>query len=164
MFDINYVELFRALPEELAVVFISVIPIAELRVSIPIALTIYKMSVAKAFFLSVAADILLAGVIIYFLGWVYKFISGRSKTIDNFFNWLFQRTRKKFAKDYESWGNVALMIFVGIPLPFTGVWTGSIAAWLFGIPKRKAWLYVALGVIISAVIVTGISLGIFKIF
>ena len=56
------------------------------------------------------------------------------------------------------------MIFVAIPLPMTGAWTGALAAWLFGINKRDSVIYVSLGVIIAGIVVTLISLGVFKIF
>ena len=56
---------------------------------------------------------------------------------------------------YGFWG---LMIFVMIPLPVTGAYTGSFAAWLFNIPKKKAFISVLLGVMISGMIVTTIML------
>jgi len=164
MFDINYTELFKSLPPEAAVMLIAFVPVAELRASIPIALGAYKMSAAAAIFWSVLADVILAAVIIYFLDFAYKKISGKLEAADKFFAWLFARTRKKFYRKHKAWGNVALILFVAVPLPITGVWTGSLASWLFGIPKGKSLLYVSLGAAISAVIVTLISLGIFSIF
>ena len=164
MFDIDYAALFKGLPPPLAVALIALIPVAELRASIPIALLVYKMSVAASIFWSVIADIFISAVIIYSIGPVYSFFSGKIKVADKLFNWLFRRTRKKFFHKYEIWGDIALMLFVAIPLPVTGVWTGSLAAWLFGIPKRRALFFISLGAIISAGIVTLISLGIIKIF
>ena len=60
------------------------------------------------------------------------------------------RVEKKIEK-YGFWG---LMIFVMIPLPVTGAYTGCFAAWLFNIPKKKVFLAVSLGIIISGIIVT----------
>jgi uncharacterized membrane protein len=56
------------------------------------------------------------------------------------------------------------MIFVAIPLPGTGVWSGSIAAWLFDLSKKESLCYIIMGAILSGVLVTAISLGFFKIF
>ena len=67
------------------------------------------------------------------------------------------RTRKKIEGNIKKWGFWGLMIFVMIPLPVTGAYTGSFAAWLFNIPKRKAFLSVSLGVIIAGVIVSAIA-------
>lgn len=164
MFNIDYVNSFGSLPPQLAIVLIALIPIAELRVSIPVALGYYNMSIPEAIFWSVLADIIVAATIIYSLDFVYKKFSGKLKIIDRFFFWLFGRTRKKFFHKYEVFGSLALMIFVAIPLPITGAWTGSLAAWLFEVPKTKALLYISLGVIISAGIVTLLSLGAFSIF
>jgi uncharacterized membrane protein len=164
MLNIDYVGLFTNLPPQLAVVLIALIPIAELRASIPIALGYYKMSIPEAILWSVVADIFIAAVIIYSIEPIYNKLAGRLKIIDRFFIWLFRRTRKRFFHKYEIFGNLALMLFVAIPLPITGAWTGSIASWLFDIPKHKSLLYISLGVIISAVIVTLISLGVFSIF
>ena len=55
------------------------------------------------------------------------------------------------------------MIFVAIPLPFTGAWTGALCAFVFGIPFRKALIAIAGGVIIAGLIVTLTTLGIIKI-
>ena len=143
---------------------IAFIPVAELRVSIPIALGVYKMSAPAAIFWSALADIIISAIIIYSLNPIYKKLTGRLGIIDRFFIWLFGRTRKRFSRKYEIWGNIALVLFVAVPLPVTGAWTGSLASWLFGIPKGRALFYISLGVIISAVIVTLISLGIFSVF
>jgi uncharacterized membrane protein len=164
MFDINYIELFKNLPPEIAVMLIAFIPIAELRVSIPVALGVYKMSITEAIFWSVIADIIITAIIIYSLDPIYNHLADKFKIVDRFFGWLFRRTRKRFFRKYEIFGNLALMIFVAIPLPITGAWTGSIASWLFDIPKYKSLFYISLGVIISAVIVTLVSLGFISIF
>jgi len=160
----SYIELFKSLPPQLATFLIALIPIAELRASIPIALSVYKLSIWQAIFYSVAADIVISAIIIYCLGPIYNFLSGKIRLIDKFFNWIFQRTRRKFSAKYEIWGNIALILFVAIPLPVTGAWTGSIASWLFAIPRKRSLFYVSLGVIISAGIVTLISIGAIKIF
>lgn len=164
MFDINYAELFKSLPPQLAVVLIAVLPIAELRVSIPVGLTVYKMPIMEVFFLSVLANIFAAFVVLYSIGFVYNFLKGKIKIVDIFFDWLFKRTRRNFFQKYEIWGDIALMIFVAIPLPATGAWTGALAAWIFGLEKKKSLFYISLGVIIAGIIVTFVSLGMIKIF
>ena len=164
MFDVNYVEIFRNIPPQLATMLIAMIPIAELRVSIPVALSVYNLSVWQAIFFSVIADIIVAAMVIYFLGAFHKFLYGKYKWVNSIFNWIFDRTRQKFFKKYEAWGNIALMLFVAIPLPITGAWTASVASWMLGVNKKKALFFISLGVIISACIVTLISMGFIKVF
>ena len=163
MFDINYAEIFQNIPPQLATALIAMIPIAELRVSIPVALGVYELPVWQAIFFSVIADILVAAMVIYFLGAFHKILYGKQKWINSIFDWVFKRTRQKFFKKYEAWGNLALMLFVAIPLPITGAWTASVASWMFGVSKKKSLFFISIGVIISACIVTLISLGFIKI-
>ena len=79
--------------------------------------------------------------------------------MNKFLNWLFERTRKKTKDKIEKYGDLALIIFVAIPLPNTGAWTGTLAAWLFGIPMKRALLNIFYGVLIAGVIVTMITSG-----
>mgnify|MGYP003977115767 FL=1 len=149
---------------QLATFLLAMLPIAELRMSIPIALESFALPIWQALSLSVLGAFVPAVFIIYFIEPISKFLIKHFKWADKFFDWLFNRTRKRFAHKYHIWGNIALMIFVAIPLPVTGVWTGSLAAWLFGIEKKSAFLFIALGAIISGVIVTLLTLGISNIF
>jgi uncharacterized membrane protein len=74
-----------------------------------------------------------------------------------FFDWLFARTRRKSA-DVEKYEELGLMIFVAVPLPVTGGWTGAMAAFLMGLPFWKSMLFILLGVMIAGVIMTILSL------
>jgi uncharacterized membrane protein len=72
---------------------------------------------------------------------------------------IFKRTRRKTWQKLEKYGLIALFIFVAIPLPGTGAWTGSIAAWLFGLPLKKAFWPIFGGVIAAGIIVTILTVG-----
>ena len=61
----------------------------------------------------------------------------------------------------EKWGPLALIIFVAIPLPFTGAWTGSLVAFVFDLPFKKSIALIFIGVLIAGVLVTLASLGVF---
>ena len=76
---------------------------------------------------------------------------------DWLFDWLFARTRKKTAgiEKYEFFG---LTVFVAIPLPVTGAWTGAMAGWLMGLKPVSAFFSILLGVMIAGVIMTVLSL------
>lgn len=151
-------------PPEVSTVIIAMLPVAELRGSIPIAISIYNLNPALAYVLSVAGNIIPAILIIWFLGPVSGFLIDRSAVFKKFFDWLFSKTRHKFSGKYKKWGELALVIFVAIPLPMTGVWTGSVAAFLFGIPKKKSLVLMTLGAMIAGLIVTLATLGIIFVF
>ena len=101
---------------------------------------------------------------VFFLLWllpaVSRFMMQKWSWANKFFAWVFERTRKRTEKQIEKYGPVALILFVAIPLPFTGAWTGSIAAFLFGIKNRKALPLIFLGVLIAGIIVTLATTGV----
>ena len=141
------------------------IPIAELRVSIPIALEVYHLSIPMAIFLSVLGDMIPATIIVLCLERIVKWVCGISPLGERCYLWMVRRTVKKFEHGYAKYGAaIALAIFVGIPLPMTGSWSGALAAFLFGIPKRVALPAIFVGVCMAAVIVTLLDLGIVKLF
>ncbi|MBU1149298.1 small multi-drug export protein [Patescibacteria group bacterium] len=164
MFNLDYVQIFQSWPEELSTFLISTIPIAELRAAIPIALGSFNLSVASAYFYAVIGNMFPVIFILWWLEPVSKWLSRHFKFMAKFFNWLFTRTRTNHSKKFERWGAVALITFVAIPLPITGAWTGSVAAFVFGIPFKKAFPLIFVGVLIAGVIVTIASLSAFSLF
>ncbi|HCC23286.1 TPA: ligand-binding protein SH3 [Candidatus Falkowbacteria bacterium] len=156
MFVVDWV---KNLPHELATFLLAIIPLTEVRASIPVAMGLFKMSAWSAFFWSILGSVFITFVLVYSLDLATKFLRPRFRWADKFFSWLFERTRKKFEGKYLTYGEIALVIFVAIPLPLTGVWTGAAAAYLFGVEKKKAFWLVSLGTIIAGIIVTLVSIG-----
>jgi uncharacterized membrane protein len=79
---------------------------------------------------------------------------------DRFFQWLFARTRRKTEAGMRKYGVfIGLMIFVAIPLPVTGAWTGSIAAFLFGVKFRYSLPAILMGVLIASIVVSILTYG-----
>ncbi|MFH0854768.1 MAG: small multi-drug export protein [bacterium] len=162
MFNINYIQLFKSIPPEIATMIIAMLPIAELRVSIPLSLGGYKLSVLSSFFWSILGNSIPPIIILRYIGPLSLWLSKKSNRMKKFFEWLFDRTRYKFTDNFQKYGAIALVIFVGIPLPMTGAWTGSLAAFLFGIPTRRAFWLVFAGIIIAGIIVViATKLGLF---
>jgi uncharacterized membrane protein len=140
-------------PPWLAVGIIAMLPIFELRGAIPAGVAL-GMPVWKASIIAVLFNMLPIPFVLWFLGPLSRWLSRHSKTMDRFFTWLFERTRRKNSKSFERWQEFALMIFVGIPLPMTGAWSGAVAAFVFGIPFWPALLFIFFGVVIAAVVVS----------
>lgn len=137
-----------------ATFFTAMIPVGELRASIPLGLGVYKLDIYSTIFFSIVGNMIPAVIIIYALEPISKFLMKKFKLANRFFTWLFDRTRKKYYKKFEKYSGFALATFVGIPLPMTGAWTGAIIAFVFGIPPKKAVIDIMLGVLIAATIVT----------
>ena len=148
------------MPAELITLFIGALPISELRGAIPIAIGVYEMSVLSAFFWAVLGNIIPVIFILWFLKSVSNFLSHHIYFFNRFFTWLFERTHQKHSKKFEQWRDLALVILVAIPLPFTGAWTGALAAFVFGIPIKRAFPLIVLGVLIAGIIVTSVTIGI----
>ncbi len=140
---------------------ISMLPVSELRGAIPLAMSVYNMPVWQAFIWSVLGNLFVAVFVIWILDLlINKFLVHRIYILNRFFTWLFERTQRKYSKKIERWGDLALVIFVAIPLPGTGAWTGALIAFVFGIPLRRAFPAISLGVIIAGVIVSLIVEGV----
>ena len=141
--------------EHLKVFILSMLPITELRGSIPWAIKFYSLSVYEIVLISIIGNILIGVLILYAIGPV-MYVLSKNNLFKNLLNYIFKRTKKKGKMIYllKFYG---LILFVGIPMPLTGVWTGSLAAFLFGLSRKKSIIAIALGVLISSFIVTSIS-------
>ena len=67
-----------------------------------------------------------------------------------------ERARGKVHKEVEKWGWIGIAVFVAIPLPVTGAWTGTLGSWILGLDKRKTMLAVIVGVAVAGAIVTAV--------
>jgi len=109
--------------------------------------------------LSVVASLVPVVILLLFLEKVTNWLRALHPSLDHFFSWLFKRTHYRHTAKFERWGSLALMLFVAIPLPFTGAWTGTLLSYLFGIKFHHAILFIAVGSLIAAIIVAAVSLG-----
>jgi uncharacterized membrane protein len=71
-----------------------------------------------------------------------------------FFDRFVERARQKLRRGVERWGWIAVAAFVAVPLPVTGAWTGTLGAWVLGIPKRRTFPAVIIGVVVAGAVVT----------
>ena len=152
------------LKKGLIIAFFSMLPVTELRASLPLALTVYNLPPWQAYFWAVLGNIIPVVFLLYFLEPFSLFLSNKSWLFKQFFNWLFERTRRKHSRKFELFEEMALIIFVAIPLPMTGAWTGSVAAFVFGIPPKKALPLIFLGVCISGIVVLASTQGVKALF
>lgn len=156
----------RGVPEDAAIMAISMLPIVELRGAIPAGHFIkevapmpmgdkWKPSV-KIYLLAVLGNMIPVPFILLLLGPCSKILM-KVGWGERVLDWLFERTRKKTANiaKYEALG---LTLFVAVPLPVTGAWTGAMAAFLMGTSFAQSMVCILLGVMIAGVIMTLLSL------
>jgi len=145
-------------PGWLVTLIFAALPVSEVRGAIPLAIGIYGYTPMEAYLIAVFGNLLPVIPLLLFLGPVSDFLR-RFPLWDRFFTWLFARTRSKYIKEHESFGLTALTIFVAIPLPMTGAWTGCAIAFLVGFRFWPAFAAIVLGVLIAGAIVTATVMG-----
>ncbi len=142
--------------KELAVLVVAASPIVELRLAIPLAINTFDFPWHYALPLAIIGNLLPVPFILLFLDAITRWLS-KIAFFDRFLDWLFERTRRR-GKIIERYKRIGLVLFVAIPLPVTGAWTGSLAAVLFGLKFSHAFLSILIGVLIAGAIVTCLSL------
>ena len=144
--------------KELCVFFCSMIPIIELRGAIPLGAAL-GLPMWQSFVLSIIGNMLPVPIILLFVKKVLSFMSKcRVKFFNKVANYVYGKAEKNRSRieKYSFWG---VALFVGIPLPMTGAWTGSLVAAIIDMKFWKALLSCLFGVMIAGVIMTVISYG-----
>jgi uncharacterized membrane protein len=140
----------------LSTIAIAMLPIVELRGALPAAVKVFGLSWGLSFVLSIIGNLIPVPFLLRFFPAVEKFLR-RWKPFELFFNWLFKRTRKKGEKKVKLWGEMGLILFVAIPLPVTGAWTGTLVSYLLDLNRFKSFIAITIGVLIAGLIVTVIT-------
>lgn len=149
-----------------SIILITLLPITELRASILYGIIELKLPWLTVFLVAVLSNILLA-VILYPIIDKLIWLVTRIKLIDRLYNKHIENTQHKIKKYIDRYGELGLAIFIGIPLPGSGVYTGALAAYLLGFKYKKFIIASIIGVLIAGAIVTIASLaggGILSIF
>jgi uncharacterized membrane protein len=148
-----------SLPPPLAILICSALPIIELRGGIPLGhyllggdkwLTIYLWACLGNFLPVIPILKLMAPA---------ERILRHSARFDRFFNWLFARTERRSGM-IRRYGSLGLILFVAIPAPMTGAWTGALAAYLMKLPLRYSIPCIITGILIAGTVMTLASLGV----
>ena len=147
------------IPEELVAFVISLFPVLECRGGM-IAARLMEIPFFKAFLICFIGNMLPIPFIILFIRKIFDFLR-QYKFFAKIIEKLEAKTEKNKEKvlRYKSWG---LLIFVAIPLPGTGGWTGALMAALLDIRFKRALPIIALGVLIAGFIMSGLTYGIFQ--
>ena len=151
------------LKKYLIVFLVSMVPLIELRGAIPYAVG-FNLPLIPSYIIAIIGNMLPVPFIFLFARRILVWGSDK-KYIGKFFNWCLKKGKKGGQKLEKKAGKGlywALFLFVGIPLPGTGAWTGTLAASLLDMDFKKSILSIMGGVILAGLIMGIISLGIFK--
>ncbi|MEM5805306.1 MAG: small multi-drug export protein [Candidatus Aenigmatarchaeota archaeon] len=139
------------------VIITTLSPIVELNGSIPLGIAL-GLDPLFTFLIVVVTNSLLFFVIYFALFFFYEnFISKI-----NFFKKYIEKSRRKVKPYVKKYGYLGLTAFIALPTPFTGVYTGSVIAWILGMDWKKSFLAIVIAVVINGLIVLGAVLGIFE--
>jgi len=152
--------LISGIPVALQVIILAAVPVTELRFSIPAAMAM-GVPPTKAYGLSVVGNIMPVCLLLVVWEPVFRLLSS-FYFFEPVLEALLERTRKKGDK-VQKYGALGLMLFVAIPAPGTGVWTGSLLAYLLGIQFKYAFLALSGGVLIAGALVTLATVGVLEI-
>ena len=150
------INLVKELPKEALVLLLAALPISELRGAIPAGFA-FGFSPLKSFYIAFIGNVIPVIPLLLFLKPVSEFLR-KMPVLSKFFNWLFERTKKR-AAIVERLEAIGLILFVAIPLPITGAWTGCVAASLFKVRFRYAFPAIVAGITIAGIIVTLLSIA-----
>ncbi len=139
------------------VALVSALPVSELRGAIPLGILAYRLPLPLVLFASITPNIFVPYVFFLLLGYLEKIFSK--------FRWgkfimekILARARRR-SKKIENYEFVGLVMFVAIPLPMTGAWTGATVAYVLGMKPGKALAALSIGVAVAAAIVSALTLS-----
>ena len=147
----------------LIVLLVSMVPLIELRGAIPYAVG-FDLPLLPSYIIAIIGNMVVVPIIFFFARKVLIWGSDK-KVIGKFFSWCLKKGEKAGEKLKESTGKGlywGLFLFVGIPLPGTGAWTGTLAASILDMDFKKSVLAVMGGVILAGIIMGYLSLGVFR--
>ena len=144
------------IPKLLVVFIISASPLVELRGALPVAINLFYLPWLPSFLVSFLGNLLPVPFLLLFLNSMLTRL-GRVKVCEGILSYVLARTTRRggFVEKYK---RIGLILFVAIPFPGTGAWTGSLIAVLLGLKFRNSFLSILLGVFIAGVVVTALCL------
>ena len=153
---INVLEAHNVSPQ-IITFLISMIPLLELRGSIIVAGSILRLPFLETFIAAVIGNMLPIPFILLFIEKIFAWMK-KVNGLKKFPDWIEAKAMKK-SEQIEKYGYLGLFLFVAIPLPGTGAWTGSLLAVLFGMKPKKSLLFIFFGVLTAGIVMSLVSFG-----
>lgn len=142
---------------------VSMVPVVELRGAIPFGHNVLGLGIWPTFFASIIGNIIPVPFIIVYIRRVFQWMRCHMPRLDRLVDKLEAKAHLK-GRMVSKYKYLGLMLFVAIPLPGTGAWTGALAAAFLDMPLRRALPSVALGVSAAGVIISILSFGLGALF
>ncbi len=153
----SLIDLFEGLNKELIVFIISMLPLLESRGGL-LAAMLLQLDFIPGLIISFLGNALPIPLVLLFIEKIFNWLKKYNKT-----NKIITKFEKKTLSkkgQIEKYGYLGLILFVGIPLPGTGAWTGALLAVLLNLDKKKSFIYIMLGIVLASIIMSILSYGI----
>ena len=152
-----FIDLFGSISKDVIIFIISLMPILELRGGL-LAASLLDVEFIRAAIICIIGNVLPIPFVLLFLRFVLDLFEKWNVT-KKIVNWLEKKVENK-REQIDKYGYWGLVIFVGIPLPGTGAWTGALLAVMLGLDRKKSFICILLGVLMAAIIMSILSYGI----
>ena len=148
-----------AFGKELLVFIISLLPILELRGGL-LAASLLGLNPLPSYIITMVGNLLPIPFILWFITKILDWMR-KTKHLSKIANWLDKKV-EKHKSSIEKFGFLGLVLFVGIPLPGTGAWTGSLIASVLEMDRKKSFIAIIIGIIMASIIMMAISFGLLR--
>ena len=147
------------LGKRILVFIISLMPILELRGGL-LAASLLGLAPLESYIICIVGNLLPIPFILWFINRILDWMRN-SKHLDRFASWLDKKV-DKHKSSIEKYGFWGLVLFVGIPIPGTGAWTGSLIASVLEMDRKKSFIAILIGIFMASIIMMLISFGLLK--
>ncbi len=155
------IDFLQQLPPEIATALLASLPILELRGAIPVALTFFELNPYVVYASAVFGNLVPVAFLYAVLPRLIEHVAEHVPEVDRLMKAWFAKLESRYGEDYSKWGAFFLLLFVAIPLPGSGAWTGTILAILFNVKRELAIPYIIAGVMIAGLLIWGLTEGVF---
>lgn len=152
-----FIDLFGGISKDVIIFIISLMPILELRGGL-LAASLLDVEFIRAAVICIIGNVLPIPVVLLFLKKILDLFEKWSVT-KKIVDWLLKKVEEK-REQIDKYGYWGLVLFVGIPLPGTGAWTGALLSVVLGLNRKKSFVCILLGVLLAAIIMSILSYGI----
>ena len=143
--------------EWLQVFLLSAVPLIEQKGAIPLGINVYQINPITVFLLSFFGSLLPVPFVLIFFNKIFDWL-GKYKFFSGFYNLIDRKINKNKAK-FQKFEEIALITFIAIPLPTTGVWTGTAIAAFLKLDFKRSVMCAVVGSFLCGLIVTGLSIA-----
>lgn len=145
--------------EYLYTALLGAVPVLETRFAIPFGHLKFELPIVHAAFAGLIGNIIAIAFALWIIPKAVIFIDKRIPILQKVMQWLFEKTRVKHSKKMAIVGELFLIAFVAIPIPGSGAWTGALIAYLFDMKFKNAFLLISIGIVLSAILISFLTVA-----